>query len=339
MHFLQFATACAAVASAATIPAKKRNADASNKLEFFGVNESGAEFGTAIPGVYNTDYTWYDLSTYNTWVSQGANIFRVNFMMERLTPGSITAAFDQSYLGNLTQQVNYITQLGAYALICPHNYGRFNNEIITDTSAFQTFWQNLAAEYKSNSLVMFDTNNEYNTEDTSLVVQMNQAAINGIRAAGATSQYITPEGNQWTGAWSWTTGNGETANGAAGQMGSLTDPENKLIYQMHQYLDSDYSGTSADCQSGTILSQSLADATAWLRSNGKVAIIGELGAGDNALCQQALDDGLSYMAENSDVWKGALWWAAGPWWGTYIYGAEPTSGVAYPLVQGLLSQY
>ena len=37
--------------------------------------------------------------------------------------------------------------------------------------------------------------------DQSLVVNLNQAAINGIRAAGATSQYITVEGNDWTGAW------------------------------------------------------------------------------------------------------------------------------------------
>jgi endoglucanase len=34
--------------------------------------------------------------------------------------------------------------------------------------------------------------------DQSLVVNLNQAAINGVRAAGATSQYITVEGNNWT---------------------------------------------------------------------------------------------------------------------------------------------
>lgn len=54
MRFLQFATAFAAVASAAAIPAKqRRSTEASTKLEFFGINESGAEFGTAIPGTYN----------------------------------------------------------------------------------------------------------------------------------------------------------------------------------------------------------------------------------------------------------------------------------------------
>jgi endoglucanase len=26
---------------------------------------------------------------------------------------------------------------------------------------------------------------------------------------------------------------------------------------------------------------------------------------------------------------GHFWWAAGPWWGTYIYNMEPPSGVSY----------
>jgi len=42
---------------------------------------------------------------------------------------------------------------------------------------------------------------------TALVVQLNQAAINGIRAAGA-KQVINVEGNAWTGAWTWTTSKG-----------------------------------------------------------------------------------------------------------------------------------
>lgn len=39
--------------------------------------------------------------------------------------------------------------------------------------------------------------------DNTLVANLNQAAINGIRAAGATSQYIFVEGNSYTGAWTW----------------------------------------------------------------------------------------------------------------------------------------
>jgi endoglucanase len=84
---------------------------------------------------------------------------------------------------------------GAYAMINPHNYGRYYGNVITDTAGFQAFWQTLAAQFKGNSKVIFDTNNEYNTMAGALVASLNQAAINGIRAAGATSQIITVEGN------------------------------------------------------------------------------------------------------------------------------------------------
>ena len=39
--------------------------------------------------------------------------------------------------------------------------------------------------------------------DDKLVFNLNQAAIDGIRGAGATSQLIFVEGNSWTGAWTW----------------------------------------------------------------------------------------------------------------------------------------
>jgi endoglucanase len=34
------------------------------------------------------------------------------------------------------------------------------------------------------------------------------------------------------------------------------------------------------------------------------------------------------MQQAGGVWMGALWWAAGPWWGDYIYSAEPPNGIA-----------
>lgn len=75
--------------------------------------------------------------------------------------------------------------------------------MITDTTGFGTYWKTIAARFAGNSKVIFDTNNEYHDMDNTLVAQLNQAAINGIRAAGATSQYIFVEGNSYTGAWTW----------------------------------------------------------------------------------------------------------------------------------------
>lgn len=138
---------------------------------------------------------------------------------------------------------------------------------------------------------------------------MNQAAIDGIRAAGATTQYIAVEGNSYSGAWTWTSVNTNLAN--------LTDSANKLLYEMHQYLDSDGSGTSETCVSSTIGVERVTAATEWLIANGKVGILGEFAGGANSVCQQALTGMLDYMEENSNVWLGALWWAGGPWWGTF----------------------
>ena len=83
---------------------------------------------------------------------------------------------------------------------------------------------------------------------------------------------------------------------------------------MHQYLDSDGSGTSATCVSSTIGSERLQDATAWLASVGLKGFLGEIGAGSNDVCVAAVQSALCEM-QSSDVWLGALWWAAGPWWG------------------------
>jgi endoglucanase len=205
------------------------------------------------------------------------------------------------------QTVDYITSKGAYALIVPHNYGRYYGNIITDVAGFKAYWKTTAAPFATNSKVMFDINNEFHDMDQTLVFNLNQAGIDGIREAGATTQWITPEGNSWTGAWTWVSA-GNT------NLGSLKDPSDKLIYQMHQYLDSDGSGTSATCVSSTIGAERLQAATQWLRQNNKKGLIGEFAGGANSVCETAVQGMLDYLAQNNDVWTGAVWWAGGPWW-------------------------
>ena len=140
--------------------------------------------------------------------------------------------------------------------------------------------------------------------DQTLVLNLNQAAINGIRSAGATSQTIFVEGNSYSGAWTWPTVNDN--------LKALTDPQNKLVYEMHQYLDSDGSGTSATCVSTTIGKDRVTAATQWLKTNGKKGILGEFAGGANTQCKTAVTGLINYLASNTDVWQGALWWAAGP---------------------------
>ena len=251
--------------------------------------------------------------------------------MERMVQSGVSSSLNSAYLQNLTTVVDYITSRGAYAILDPHNFGRYHGAVITDTAAFKSFWTKLAGAFASNAKVAFDTNNEYNQMDQTLVLNLNQAGIDGIRAAGATSQYIFVEGNSWTGAWTWNTTNTNLA--------SLADPQDKIVYEMHQYLDTDGSGTSAACVSSNIGIQRVVGATDWLKQNRKVGILGEFAAGPNTQCRMAVQGMLDHLAANSDVWLGALWWSAGPWWADYMYGFEPPGGVAYQYYDSLLTQY
>ncbi|XHG03258.1 hypothetical protein AWENTII_006574 [Aspergillus wentii] len=259
------------------------------------------------------------------------NIFRVPFLMERLVPDDMTGTPDATYLKALKSTVQSITEGGAYAVLDPHNYGRYSGNIITSTSNFQSFWKTVAGEFSSNEKVIFDTNNEYHDMDQSLVLKLNQAAINGIRAAGAKTQYIFVEGNSYSGAWKWA----DTNDNLKG----LTDPQDKIVYEMHQYLDSDGSGTSETCVSSTIGKERLQTATKWLKDNNKKGFLGEFAGGVNKDCETAVEGLLSYMSDNSEVWMGAEWWAAGPWWGDYMYNLEPKDGQAYSTYLPILKKY
>lgn len=167
------------------------------KFTFFGVNESGAEFAEKkLPGTLGTDYAWPSTASIGTLMDKGMNTFRIPFLLERMTGGSsLTGTLDATYLSGLKKSVSFITEKGGYAVIDAHNYGRYNQAIITSTSDFKTFWGNLAKEFATNEKAIFDCNNEFHDMGSlTLVPQLNQACIDGVRGAGATTQYIFVEG-------------------------------------------------------------------------------------------------------------------------------------------------
>lgn len=97
---------------------------------------------------------------------------------------------------------------------------------------------------------------------------------------------------------------------------SLTDPQNNFAFEMHQYLDSDGSGSHPECVSSTIGVERLTAATNWLKSNNFKGFLGEIGGGSNDVCIQAIYGALCHLQQQGGTWIGALWWAAGPWWPT-----------------------
>jgi endoglucanase len=153
-----------------------------------------------------------------------------------------------------------------------------------------------------------------------------EAAIRAIRATRARNLVLVPGAN-WDGAHSWTEG-GAVSNASA--MDGLTDPAGPIAFEFHQYFDSDSSGTHPDCLSPESAVATLEPATAWLERGHRQGFLGEFGVTSTPACLATLDAVLGYLDRHRAAWIGWTYWAAGPWWGSYMFSAEPTGGQDRP---------
>ena len=312
---------------------------AASPVAYTGVNLAGADFGyTKLPGTYGQDYIYPSHAEVDYFVGKGMNIFRLPFLWERLQR-SLFGSFDAAELARIDDFVSYATGKGATVLLDPHNYARYNGQVIgqgVSVDAFGDFWSKLAARYKSNPKVVFGLMNEPRDMPTELWRDDANAAIRAIRATGATNLILVP-GNAYSGAHSWYQNWYGTPNATV--MLGISDPGNNYAFEVHQYLDSDSSGTTDQCISATIGAERLRDFTAWLRQNGKRGFLGEFGGARNDTCYAALDNMLSYIDSNADVWLGWTYWAAGPWWGEYMFTLEPVNGTDRPQMAPLSKHF
>jgi endoglucanase len=356
------------------------------ELQYTGVNLSGAEFGMSqLPGTYNSAYTYPTNSEVDYYTAKGMNTFRMPFRWERLqqTPN---ATLDTTELSHMDAFVNYATGKGDYVLIDPHNFERYYplssnfqqssqgliggtvadtqssynslngtgsgaNVVVTD-SMFANFWGQIAAHYKNNDHVIFDLMNEPANVSASQVATTDNAAIAAIRNAGA-NQMILLEGSSFTGAWSWTNNNGTSGNNStAFAPTNIVDPANNWAIEMHQYMDSDGSGTHStvggkinpndaanDPNTAMIGADRLAAATQWLQQNHVRGFLGEFAvdnsiinknnpADPNTIGNAVLNNLLQYMQANSSTWIGWTWWGGGPWWANNsLFHIDPVNGV------------
>jgi len=298
---------------------------------YAGVNLAGAEFSEdSLPGVYGVDYVYPTQAEVDYFVDKGMNIFRLPFRWERLQH-SLFGDLDGVELGRLDRFVHYATGQGASVILDPHNFARYYGKVIggpdVPAAAFADFWGRLAAHYKENDRVIFGLMNEPHDMPTELWRRDANAAIAAIRSIGASNLVLVP-GNGWTGAHSWGLAWYGTPN--AVEMLKIVDPWNTYAFEVHQYLDGDASGTSSTCVSETIGTECLEDFTQWLRWHGRRGFLAEFGGGRNETCYAALDNMLSYIDDNIDVWLGWAYWAAGPKWRNYAFTLEPVRGQDRP---------
>lgn len=143
--------------------------------------------------------------------------------------------------------------------------------------------------------------------------------MTAIRKAGATENKILLPGNEWTHASAFI----DNGSGAALQkVKNLDDSTTNLIFDVHQYLDEDGSGTHTTCTTNNVEAfNTLGD---WLRENKRQAILTETGGSNDASCLTALCEQFDAMNKYSDVYLGWTGWSAGKFDSSYELVMTPT---------------
>ncbi|CDZ78902.1 Endoglucanase precursor [Legionella massiliensis] len=350
-------------------------ANPAKNWEFAGINLSGLEFGkvidpVVIPNLSQEDSSgnYSDLKDTQAFIQAGVNTVRVPIswgylQLDGAGKGSLNMAYYNNYLKPLLQtlthaKVNTIVDLHAYM-----RYSEFGKQysgcgpdgacpdgtLITDVNAYKSVWGQLATLMQNDSSIdkkylMIDLMNEPVGVPDDKVFTI-QAALVKMLQDQKFGGYILVEGNSWTGLHSWTTYQWTGSDGQTYSNATLFTRDNfnkqgvtdlsKVLINVHQYLDSDYSGTHDDCQQDLTTTGpngfNLNQFVDYLETNKLKAIVTEFGTGRNAAsCKAPLTQFMKYLQDNSANGKdygfvGWTIWSTGHGWGDYNLRVKPTS--------------
>ncbi len=284
-----------------------------------GINLWGSDW------VFDGEYMVPTASQIDYFAAKGFTNIRLPFLWETIQ-STLDGPLNADLLERIHEVVDYAASQGIAVILDVHNYGKYNEKLIgsaeVPVSSFVDLWSKIASEFADDGNVRFGLMNEPQQENASDWLAMSNAAIAAIRDAGANQQVLVP-GVDWTGAWSWTSGDNAKIIGAEG---AIVDPANNFAIEVHQYLD-DTSGQHEWVVSPDIGVERLTAITEWARANGVSLYLGEFGVADNPQALEALDKMMAYLQANDDVWTSASYWVAGSANPTYIYTVQPDLGV------------
>ncbi len=290
--------------------------------QYKGINLSGAEYaGCAKAGArYGYDYIYPSNADLDAFLALGVNTFRLPFCWERLQP-ALMGSLDAAELSRIDAVVKHITDANANIVLDLHNYARYGSTVLAASGTvtktqLANVWQQIATHYRSNNKVIFGLMNEPHDITSELWLDAANAAISSIRSTGATNLVLVP-GVAWTGAHSWTSTSYGTSNAVS--MVKITDSAHNFAYEVHQYFDSDSSGTSSTCVDVNIGVTRIAAFSAWARTNHVKGFLGEFGGGRNDVCYSAVSNLLEAITNDPDVWAGWTYWSAGAWQPNYMF--------------------
>jgi endoglucanase len=287
-----------------------------------GVNISGMEYSPGkVNGVNGTDFYVPSSAEFSYFKGKNFSIIRLPLDEARIQPVP-NGPLNQNNLALITSVIEIARTMGLYIILDIHTYGKMwdpasqsyqpigtPGSIITN-QVFANLWQRLATVYRNYPNVIYGLMNEPNIQSPAQWHASAIAAINAIRGISKT-QIISIPGTYFTTAATWPT------NGNASVWTGYKDPVGgPFFFEMHQYLDSNYSGNSSTCVSGSG-SNDLTGATNWLSTNGYKALLGEFDwynscNSANTVSAQCVTEGNNLLhALSSSAWAGWTWWGSG----------------------------
>jgi len=331
---------------------KKPNYDKKNGMWCVGLNAVGFDLHPTARRSMAGDARVPDKEAIRYFFERGSNCFRLAITWERLQ--LYVGSEDLDAVDGFHDIVEFITKtLGGYVIIDPHNNDEGLQFDAQDVSRedFVNLWIAITKMYGNNDKCIFGLYNEprFGYEDGTpgyfdpnvldrdgRVIefwrQWMQSAIDAIRALGAKNLILVP-GLHWTGCADWS-GNwwwGETLlekpNQGNSRLAALTDPENYIAYDVHQYMDGRYTGQepgctghdmnwyckdSSDCSGADAGLQTTIN---WAKTYNKKLFMTEIGSwpgndGTEPICKAKMCNYLQQMHE-SNVFIGYTVWQFG----------------------------
>lgn len=300
-----------------------------------GIDLVGVNFGSGVfdpgtvPGIYNKGYTYADESYYKRHADLGFKLVRLGFLWERIQP-KLGTELNAAELGRIKQSLDHAQKHGIKIILDMHNYYRYYGKVINSPEVpraqFAETWRKIAVELSRHpALYGYGLMNEpYNTGNN-MWPQTAQAAGQAIRKIDP-SKWIMIAGDRYSSAFHWQKYNTQLINDPW-----MRDPKNNLVYEAHQYLDFDYSGTytkRVETFAPMLGVERVKPWVEWLKKNKLRGYIGEHGIPDfSPSAVVATDNLLAYLNENCIP---STYWAAGPRWGENIMSLDVRSGKHRP---------
>jgi endoglucanase len=301
-----------------------------NEKGLKGVNLAGAEFNSSkLPGKLNKDYLYPNQADLDYILALGGNVIRLPFRWERIQP-LLFGELAPAELLNLKSVVTAANKIHLCVILDIHNYGSYGKDPIgTDAvpvEAFHDLWTRLAAQFSDPEKTVFGLMNEPAKMKIGLWASTAQSTVSEVRKSGA-KNIILVSGGRWSGVHEWFKKIDGISNADA--FDALEDKLARTWLEVHQYADSNFSGMGRECIGPDRFEKMFISLSSWAKKNNQKLFLGEFGVSQDANCLVALSEILKHV-NDSDIWRGSTYWAAGRWWGNYPFSIQMKEGVEPP---------